>query len=82
VLRNRVNGGPIINYDLLNLNIPMITCGSIIGVVFNNILPEFVISVFLSAILLLSLDKTYKRYLLQLRVEKEMQCKGFFYLEN
>jgi hypothetical protein len=64
VLRNRTNGGPVINYDLLNLNIPMITCGSIIGVVFNNILPEFVISIFLTGILVMSLDKTYKRYVL------------------
>lgn len=52
----------MINYDLLILNVPMVTCGSILGILFNNILPECIICSFLIGILIVSLGKTNKRY--------------------
>jgi hypothetical protein len=30
-LRNEENGGPLINYDLLLINVPVLASGSIIG---------------------------------------------------
>ena len=63
VLRNNHTKGPMVNYDLLNLNIPMVTCGSIIGVLINNVLPECIICTILIGILMISLGKTYKRYI-------------------
>lgn len=34
-LRNDENGGPLINYDLLLINVPVLTAGSIVGLIIN-----------------------------------------------
>ena len=34
-LRNELNGGPIINYDLLLINVPVLASGSIFGLIIN-----------------------------------------------
>ena len=61
VLRNKLTNGPMVNYDLLNMNIPMVTCGSILGVLMNNVLPECIICTILIGILMISFGKTHKR---------------------
>ena len=56
------NGAPMINYDLILLNVPMLTIGTMIGLILNQVLPEIVICLVLIAVLIISFDKTYKRY--------------------
>ena len=34
-LRNDTNGGPMINYDLLLINVPVLASGSILGLIVN-----------------------------------------------
>ena len=34
-LRNDDTGGPMINYDLLLINVPVLTMGTIIGIIMN-----------------------------------------------
>ena len=34
-LRNNENGGPMINYDLLLINVPVLASGSILGLLIN-----------------------------------------------
>jgi len=65
----------MVNYDLLNMNIPMVTCGSILGVLMNNVLPECIICTILIGILMISFGKTHKRLILLLLYD-------LFYLAN
>ena len=61
-IRNDLTGEPIINYDLLLMNVPMLTLGTFFGLIFNQIFPEIIICFILTCVLLISLKKTYKRY--------------------
>ena len=61
-LRNDENGGPLINYDLLLINVPVLGCGSIIGLIVNQILPEILVCFTLVCVLIFSLKKTLRRF--------------------
>lgn len=61
-LRDSDTGGPMINYDLLLINVPMLTLGTLIGVIMNQFLPESIICLILVVVLFLSLKKTLIRY--------------------
>lgn len=61
-LRNDENGGPMINYDLLLINVPMLTMGTIMGVIMNEFLPEIIICCILVVVLIVSLKKTVLRF--------------------
>lgn len=60
-LRNNYNDGPLINYDLLLVNVPVLASGGIFGLLFNQMLPDIVICFLLVLVLLVSLNKTRVR---------------------
>jgi uncharacterized membrane protein YfcA len=61
-LRSDDTGGPMINYDLLLINVPMLTMGTLLGVIMNEFLPESIICFILVVVLVVSLKKTVIRY--------------------
>lgn len=60
----------MVNYDLLLINVPMLTMGTIAGIIMNEILPEIMICLVLVCVLVISLKKTIFRYKKQILKEK------------
>ena len=54
-LKNNINHGPLINYDLLLVNVPVLASGSIFGLVLNEIFPDLIICLLLVIVLIFSL---------------------------
>ena len=52
----------MINYDLLLINVPVLSIGTVVGVLAGNLLPELVIAGVLVLVLVFSLKKIIKRY--------------------
>ena len=65
----------MINYDLLLINVPMLTLGTVLGVIMNEFLPDSIICAILVIVLLISLKKTLVRYSKQIKKERELKGK-------
>ena len=69
--RNSKTGGPLVNYDLILLTLPLLIPGAVLGVLFNKFFPELWLTIYLVYILYDSFKKTYKQALVLYKYESE-----------
>ena len=60
-IRNEKTGGPVINYDIILISIPLLVTGATFGVYANRIFPDLFITIILALVCLQALYRAWNR---------------------
>ena len=71
MVRNEKTDGPVINYDLVLISVPMLTIGATFGVMFNHLFPPLIITIVLTLVCLRAFYRSFKKTIQQIREDKQ-----------